>query len=156
MLSANLDRLEIIPFIQPQLKEVLIKARDLVDTNPEPGRYVIDDDKVFVLIMDAKTGKMENCRPELHNNYIDIQVLLEGAEAIGYGHMPVSHLTEDLLAEKDVAFTDAVTAEKLIALAPRDFALFYPGEVHRPLVALKGEGTAVRKAVVKVHRTLFE
>lgn len=156
MLSANLDRLEIIPFIQPQLKEILGKVRDLVDANPAPGRYLIEDDKVFVLIVEAKTDSLENCRPELHNNYADIQILLEGDEIIGYGHMPVSQFTEDLLAEKDVAFTDTVTTEKLITLAPRDFALFYPGEVHRPLVALNDEGTAIRKAVVKVHRSLFE
>ena len=156
MLSANLDHLEIIPFISAELKQLLKDAKEFLSEDREAGRYDLEGDKVFAMVVDAQTQPIEERRPEFHADYADIQVLLEGTEVLGYGHMPAGAITEDKMADKDVAFTAEIAAEKTVLMAPRDFAVFFPGELHRPLVAPDGKGASVRKAIFKVHRSVLE
>lgn len=47
MLSANLDHLEIIPFISAELKKLLQDAKEFLGEDREAGKYEIDGEKVF-------------------------------------------------------------------------------------------------------------
>ncbi|WP_068087966.1 YhcH/YjgK/YiaL family protein [Polycladidibacter stylochi] len=152
MLSANLNNLGIVPYIAPKLAGYIEDAKKLLNGNPESGRHDIDGDKAFVLVVDAETEELAKRRPEFHNNYLDVQILIEGSEVLGYGHMPHGEVSEDLMADKDVAFTAAIEDEKFIELAPLDFAVFYPGELHRPQVEGKTGAGKIKKAIVKIHR----
>ncbi|SNY90735.1 biofilm protein TabA [Cohaesibacter sp. ES.047] len=156
MLSANLNNLSIIPYLQPELAEIIGKVKALVESKPALGRHEIDGDKFFVNFVEDHTEPFADRRPEFHRNYLDIQVLAEGAEIIGWSHSPATRITEDLLKEKDVAFTKGSENEKLLTLAPMDFAIFYPGEVHRPLVATEEGPMKIFKFVAKIHRSLLE
>ncbi|MTI17257.1 DUF386 domain-containing protein [Rhodobacteraceae bacterium RKSG542] len=155
MLSANLDHLETVPYIHPDLLQFILQAKDFLAMKPEAGRHELVGDKLFILVMETEVQPLEQRRPELHEKYLDVQILLEGEEILGYGHMPTGPLTEDKLAEKDVAFTAMIENEKFIRMAPRDFAVFYPAELHRPQVSPSGETAPVRKAVLKIHRDLL-
>ncbi|MTI16035.1 DUF386 domain-containing protein [Rhodobacteraceae bacterium RKSG542] len=155
MLSANLDNLDIVPFAHPQLLEIIKDAKEFLATNPVAGRYERDGSKVFILVADAETEAFEKRRGEFHAKYLDVQILIEGAEVIGWGHKPVGEITENLLEANDVAFCTEIADEKFIALAPGDFAVFYPHELHRPLVAADSGAAKIRKAIVKIDRAVL-
>ncbi|MBQ2477006.1 MAG: YhcH/YjgK/YiaL family protein, partial [Desulfovibrio sp.] len=84
-----------------------------------------------------------------------LQVLLEGAERQDYcTHYPEGSAEEDRLAEQDVAFWPPQPAVQSVVLAPMDYTLYYPRELHAPNLAVDRPGPT-RKAVVKVSAELF-
>jgi biofilm protein TabA len=113
------------------------------------GRTDIDGDNVFVMMSEGETRPPEQVRFEAHRRYIDIQLVVRGQEAIGIA--PVSALTtaEPYDGAKDIEFFATPRESVSLALRAGDFAVFAPGDAHRPSLHLDGPHVS-RKAVVKV------
>ena len=119
------------------------------------GRHEIDGGHVYVSISEPGTKDPCEGRLESHLRYADLQVLLEGAERQDYcTHYPEGSAEEDRLAEQDVAFWPPQPAVQSVVLAPMDYTLYYPRELHAPNLAVDRPGPT-RKAVVKVSAELF-
>ncbi|SFN24827.1 biofilm protein TabA [Formivibrio citricus] len=130
-----------------------LEGRDLAGL--PAGRYEIEGEKLFFLVQDAVLRPAEECRPEAHRSHADIQLPVSGRERYGAA-LPVAGMqpVEDLLDSKDVAFYAAPENEFFLDLDPGSFVVFFPGELHRPCVAVQ-ESTSIRKVVVKVHASLL-
>ena len=149
MLCGNIQHLELIPYLPAKVVQFINETKALLTTSPENGRHELSEDEVFVVLVDAETCALETCRPEIHAKYVDVQIVRHGEESIGYGCQPVGDLAESCLKERDVAFVEQIEHEKLINLNVGDFAMFFPGEVHRPLVATN-DACTVQKAIIKI------
>ncbi len=154
MLSGNIHNLTALPYMSDTLKAIIAQCIEVIEKTKQDGKIEIEGDNVFVVLSEYETKAVEECRPEIHNNYTDIQIILAGEECIGFSHLPMSAIEEDLLAEKDVAFCPDNPDEKFIALSAGDFAIFAPGEGHRPGCYRNKQVSVVRKAVIKVHRNV--
>lgn len=136
------------------LPEVISSALDYLRVTDfslmESGRYPIDGDRVFALVQDPMTQAWETGLPEFHARYIDIQYLLQGEEAIGYSpaNAQLEKIT-DQLAERDIAFVAQQKNETRLVLTPGMYAIFYPGELHRPCRA-QGVPMQIKKVVIKI------
>ncbi len=112
----------------------------------DSGRYELGGDGLFALINRDPGRGRGGARLEAHRKYIDIQLLVEGSEEIGW--RPTAEcrkLAEPYVAERDIMFfSDAPLA--WIPLAVGKFMIFYPEDAHAPLAAI---GPNV-KAVIKV------
>ena len=111
-----------------------------------PGRYPIVDQQLSVIVEDVAGRTREAARLECHRKYIDIQLVLEGGEEMGWKpladcHNPVS----DYSAEKDIQFFHDAPAS-WIATPPEAFCIFFPENAHAPLVSSGN----IRKAIFKV------
>jgi YhcH/YjgK/YiaL family protein len=71
------------------LSPVLLEAvRLAVKAQPqqcEPGRYDLQGDDIYMNVMRFTTQPAESKKAELHEKFIDIQILLEGEETLHYG-----------------------------------------------------------------------
>jgi len=116
------------------------------------GRTDIDGNNVFIMMSEGETRPPEQVRFEAHRRYIDIQLVVRGQEAIGIA--PVSALTtaEPYDGAKDIEFFATPRESVSLALRAGDFAVFAPGDAHRPSLHLDGPHVS-RKAVVKVSVT---
>jgi biofilm protein TabA len=122
----------------------------------EAGRYPIDGEHVFALVQDPMTQSWETGLPEFHARYIDIQCLLEGEEGIGYAPANPSLINiTDQLAERDIAFVAQQDNESRLFLTPGMFAIFYPGELHRPCRA-PNASMRIKKVVIKISVDLLK
>lgn len=112
----------------------------------ELGRHDIDGDRVFALVQEYPTREENECRWEAHRRYYDIQVVARGVERIGVA--PLANVSETMAYDetKDVAFFAG--EGDWLTMSPGRFAIFAPGDVHRPCVRLSTI-TAVRKIVIK-------
>lgn len=94
----------------------------------------------------GKTREASLAKFECHDRNIDIQVCVDGLETIGW--KPREKCVQpngDYNPEKDVRyFHDA--PDTYFQLSPGQFALFFPEDVHAPMI---GEGS-IRKLVIKV------
>ncbi|WP_221074699.1 YhcH/YjgK/YiaL family protein [Agarivorans aestuarii] len=148
MLFGNVNKLSLVKYVNPSFVTWIDEAMALA-AEKEDGRYELSGDGVFVLLMSPGTEEFAKRKAEIHKQHLDIQILLDGEEQIGYTH----ELAEEALAltelENDVAFFEQASNEQMVKLGKGDFAVFYPDEVHRPLCAV-AEPRQVRKAVVKI------
>ena len=121
-----------------------ILAQDLA--NIEPGKYEIDGKELHASVSNKDGVKAEDAKFEAHNNYADIQVCPTGTEQIGW--KPRNACTQpkgEYNPEKDVIFFDD-KPDTYFSLQAGQFAIFYPEDVHAPMI---GEGP-IKKLVVKV------
>lgn len=153
MITGNLEHLD---RILPQLTGTVKKALELLaerDVTELPvGKTLLAGEDIFASVNEYATEPVEDRRPEKHFQYIDIQVLGAGREAIGYTDVEnASNLTEDRREANDVVFYGNVKKENFVRLEKGDFAIFFPWEVHRPNCQFDGKGEKVKKIVIKVR-----
>ncbi|HEY3326819.1 MAG TPA: YhcH/YjgK/YiaL family protein [Novimethylophilus sp.] len=111
-----------------------------------PGRYPIEGDRLFAIVEAVAGRSREAAKLECHRKYIDIQLVLDGVDEMGW--KPVRDCRQpvaDYSAERDIRFfRDAPTS--WIATPPGAFCIFFPEDAHAPLV---GAGS-IRKVVLKI------
>lgn len=119
------------------------------------GRYAIREDDVYALVMRAPSKAPAEARFESHRDYIDIQYLISGNEALGV--LPVGELDAATPYDpaKDVAFHGTPPAHPVLALPPGHFAVFFPPDGHQPMCHGGAPGQ-LHKAVIKVKVRYWE
>ncbi|KRE82521.1 hypothetical protein ASG89_14805 [Paenibacillus sp. Soil766] len=121
-----------------------------------PSKIELDGKRLYVMKQSPTTCTSEERLAEVHAQYADIHLVVEGEEWQGYAQdSDNNHSVEDRLAESDYALYEQVENESYMRLRPGDFSIFWPGEVHRPNCHPEGVVHLV-KLVVKIHRDLFE
>lgn len=114
----------------------------------EPGIHELDGRDIFVNVMERELKAKADAKLEVHDAYIDIQVLVRG-EREDFGWSPRAALAQPLGpfdTEADIRLFDDVP-QTYYTLRPGQFTLLLPQDGHAPMV---GEGT-VRKIIVKVR-----
>lgn len=122
-----------------------IRNTDLVAI--EIGKYEITDGlKAIVSNKKGMTAEESTAKFECHNANIDIQYCISGVETLGWKPRQSCKLErEPYNPEKDVLFyTDK--PDMFFQLTDGQFAIFFPEDVHAPMI---GEGD-IKKLVIKV------
>ena len=116
----------------------------------ETGRHDIDGDNVFAIINEYTTKPAEECDPESHRDYADIQIMITGVERFGYAPLGATPPTTPYDEERDVAFYTLPEEEiSYIRLTPGQFIIFFPTDIHQPEV-FHIQPELVKKLVLKV------
>ena len=111
-----------------------------------PGRHDVDDD-LYVMVEKGPSRKREDGRIETHDEWIDIQFVIEGTDAMGW--KPRSMLLSPVERKDpraDVRFYDDDPSAWLMA-TPGTFAVFFPDDAHLPNI---GDGL-LHRAIAKVR-----
>ncbi len=108
------------------------------------GDYPLND-KMYYKVVDLTTK--ENPLPESHKNYIDVQFLLFGEEAIGVADVNCDKEIAKSDPENDIWFYNCKV--QYITLKPADFMVLYPTDIHAPGKTVTSPANC-RKIVVKV------
>jgi YhcH/YjgK/YiaL family protein len=136
-----------------KLSPMLNKAFDYLtktDFSQLPyGKHLIEGEDLFVIYQTYESKAPAECKMENHKQYIDIQFIVNGEELIGTAtfnnQVPVITYDEN----KDVAFYDN-QHDSIIKLQARQFAIFFPHDLHRPCMRTDKVST-VNKAVIKIR-----
>lgn len=115
----------------------------------EPGKYKIDEENVFFNVQELTTKSIEESFFETHQKYIDIQIVINGAENYGV-----------LLSDKNLEVIDPFDVEKdfgtfkkephtIFTITPEDFIIFFTNEPHMPGLKIK-EKSFIKKVVYKI------
>lgn len=134
--------------VHPRMKKAfeLIAATDWEKI--EPGIHELDGRAIYVNVMEPELKKPADAKLEIHDAYIDIQVLVRG-EQEAFGWSERRDLCKPLGAfdtEKDIQFFDDAP-QTYYTLRPGQFTILFPEDGHAPMV---GEGP-VRKIILKVR-----
>lgn len=156
MIVGHIDQRETFSYLPAAVQRSLafLSATNL-DELPV-GRHDIDGDKIFVNVMEFETSCADSKLHEVHREYIDIQFLITGKERIGFAVASANHRVETPYDPvNDYWLAAPLATESEVVMEPGMFAIFLPDQPHKPGCAV-GASLAIKKAVVKAHRSLFE
>ncbi|AOV96790.1 hypothetical protein A9798_07345 [Edwardsiella hoshinae] len=140
--------------LHPQLHAALCRALAASPAEKAPGRYALDGDDIFMNVMQLTTQSPQAKAAELHADYIDIQLLLRGEERILYGCAGTARACEAWHEAEDYQLCQQIANQQCVTLQPGMFAIFMPGEPHKPGCWL-GEAQDISKVVIKVRASLL-
>jgi YhcH/YjgK/YiaL family protein len=115
-----------------------------------PGKYMLDDDNVFVTVAEAMTKDMEDTRWEAHQKYIDIQLVIYGSEKIGVAPVSSAREITPFDPDNDIGFYEVTESDSRYFIAePGVFFIFFPKDAHRPCIKVDGTDED-KKLVIKI------
>lgn len=114
------------------------------------GRYEIFGKKVYANVESYETRTFANTRYEAHQNYIDIQYMISGAEEIGVVAVDKLEVEEAYDAERDIAFYKECNEGTRYPITDGEFLVLFPKDAHRPCIATNEQPLQVQKMVIKV------
>lgn len=146
MILSNLQHSERIEPLHPLFDRLFayVKSHDLL--NAPLGRIELDGDRLFINNVAADCVAAEAQVLEVHREYIDVHILLEGEETIGW--KAIEDLTNEVQpydAEKECALYDE-RPSTYVTLHPGQFLAVWPEDPHAPVI---GHGK-IRKLIAKV------
>lgn len=146
MILSTLSRSDRYASLHPLFPRAFEFIRDTDLMSLAPGCYPIAGDDLFAIVEHVPGRTRAEAKLECHRRYIDIQLVLEGVDEMGWKALadctqPVS----DYSAEKDIRFFHDAPAS-WIATPPGAFCIFFPEDAHAPLVATGN----IRKVIFKV------
>lgn len=146
MIVSNLQNSERIESLHPLFKQLFdyVKTHDLLHT--ECGRIELAGDDLFINNVNPTCVSASDQVLEVHRDYIDVHILLEGKERIGWKALEnVTDLKQAYQKEGDCAlYSDTPTS--FVDLLPGQFLIVFPEDPHAPVI---GEGK-IRKLIGKV------
>lgn len=120
----------------------------------EPGSYEIDGRKMYANVDVVMTKAYEEAKVEGHKDYMDVQYVVYGDEIMAW-HNDGHEEPIEAYPDKDVYFYNPkLTDNGQVYMHSGDYAIFYPTELHRTLIA-PGEVQEIRKVIVKIHKSLL-
>ncbi|CAM3570623.1 hypothetical protein BS639_05800 [Rouxiella silvae] len=149
MIIGNLHSLEMATLPNALLQILTLPACSLQALHArEDGRFQPVGAAWFCNIAHANTSPAHERHTEFHQQWLDIQVVLEGEEIIGFDTRSVvgQHAVE---RKPDLFILENPCLSNQILLRSGDFVTFAPGEPHRALCCNQ-RPAVVRKAVFKI------
>lgn len=132
--------------LHPLFAPAFAFLRDTDLLSLEPGMHTVQGEQIFAIVEACAGRTRAEAKLECHRRYIDIQLVLEGVDEMGWKPLGACVKPEtEYDAGRDIRFFND-TPSSWIATPPGSFCLFFPDDAHAPLVS---EGH-IRKVVVKI------
>ena len=146
MIITNLENATRYESLHAAFKQVFdyVKANDLLNT--ACGKIVLDGDNLFINNVELTGLAQSEQVLEAHRTYIDIHILLEGEEIVGWKALEeVENITKEYSSEDDCALSSD-TPTSYTTLKAGGVVIVYPEDLHAPAI---GVGK-IRKLIAKI------
>lgn len=147
MILESLDNLSRHACLHPQFPAALAFLRRSDLASLPLGRHDIDGEDLFAVVARDPGRSRDESRLEAHRRYIDIQLVLEGTEEMGW--KPLADCTRpagDYDAQRDLQFFEDPPSI-WVPVSAGQAAVFLPHDAHAPLVSTK----PCPKVIVKIR-----
>ena len=110
------------------------------------GKYEIAGEKIFAIVAKDQGRAAEEGQLEVHNEYIDIQLVVEGTDTMGWrSRTTCCKEAGEYDPETDLQFF-LDDPHSWLAVGSGNFAVFFPDDAHLPLISTG----LIHKVIVKV------
>ena len=149
MILDNIANIDKYVCLHPRFAKAFEFVKDLnLETLAAGSKFEIDGKNIHASVSAKEGVKAAEAKFEAHDNYFDIQVCPSGSETIGWSPRDsVKEIKTPYNPEKDVTFF-ADKPHTYFQLKAGQFAIFYPEDVHAPMI---GE-EVIKKLVVKIKK----
>lgn len=148
MILDSLNNAERYYALIPALERVVAFMRDTDVASLEVGRHDIDGEHLFVNVSELDLRPLDAAHLEVHNRYVDVQVVLGGEETFGWSERKDCRMAEgEFDTERDILFYSD-RPQTHYTVREGQFTLLFPEDAHAPML---GKGK-VRKLIFKIER----
>lgn len=155
MIVDTLKNHSLYPF-GPAWEHAFAFLEGLAPDTPE-GRYTIDGDAIFAIVMSYETSAPEAGVFESHRDYVDIQTVLAGGEGFECAFADTLEVETPYDASRDAAFyRRKVPGQSRVDVFPGTFVMLFPHDAHMAALMIGGRAERIKKVVVKVRAELLE
>ena len=146
MILDTIAKIERYSSLHPLFPRVIEFIHDTDLNTLTAGIHPIIGKQLFVIVEEEQGRTREQAKLECHRKYIDIQLVLEGTDEMGWKPLADCHQPlDEYSAKRDIRFFDDA-ADSWISTPANAFCIFFPDDAHAPLVST-GE---IRKLIFKV------
>jgi YhcH/YjgK/YiaL family protein len=146
MILAKLSEAERYTALHPLFGRALEYLRNTDLLALSPGMHAVQGEDLFAIVEACAGRTRAEAKLECHRRYIDIQLVLEGVDEMGW--KPLAECVKpvaDYDAARDIRFFDDAPSS-WVATPSGSFCIFFPDDAHAPLVS---DGM-IRKVVMKI------
>lgn len=136
-------------YLERVLDENSVEHKRLMSYPLNAFEKVTLDTNNFALEQIYNSKTRENCFFESHQQYIDVQFILEGEEIIEVAQNDLLKVSMPYNDQMDLCKYEDINNASKIILKKGDVAIFYPKDAHMPCLQVSSS-TKVIKTVVKV------
>lgn len=116
------------------------------------GRHEIAEG-IYANVQELETKLPHLAKFEAHREYIDIQYVISGSERMDFAL--IDNFLQDIPydSEKDVEFLklkEDSNCPNVINVKEGDFAIFFPQDVHAPMLCCEDRCEKIKKVIVKI------
>lgn len=147
MVFGNVRDLKEFSYLEKDVLKCFAYAKNHDLLEYEKGSYKIEGDNLFVNIVEYETTTTENRFWEAHRKYLDLHLMLKGAEQIDVNF--IDNLEQKEFVDKDDFLPAEGGRNGYVILEEGDFLLCYPKDAHRTAVQVN-EPEAIKKAIFKI------
>ena len=148
MIIDNIKNLEKYEKVHEQIKNVIDFLENFNKNNFKPGRIDINEN-LFASLQSYQTLKAEEKEFEVHKDYIDLQYIVKSSERIDFATKDSYGKSYEIDKEGDFFLTNDIKNHSKLFLNEGDFAIFFPGEFHKPGCSLENDRD-MQKIVFKI------
>jgi YhcH/YjgK/YiaL family protein len=116
----------------------------------DPGKYVLDGDRLFYMVNEYETTLKDSNELEFHKKYIDVQFMLKGSEIIKHKLFEDEKPSKEYSSDNDFGMAKVKKFSKIL-LTQGDFAIFYPNDLHMPGFSSSEKASKIKKIVFKIQ-----
>ena len=146
MILDTLDHAKRYCSLHPLFEPAFAFLRDTDLMSLPTGMHTLQGEQLFTIVEACEGRTRAEAKLECHRRYIDIQLVLEGVDEMGWKPRAecIGPATEYDMLRDIQFFNDAPAA--WIATPPGSFCLFFPDDAHAPLVS----AGMIHKVVMKI------
>lgn len=133
---------------EERINEALDYLKKTDITTLELGKHVINE-WLYINVQEYMSKPLSECRFESHRKYVDIQMMINGVEAIETCDIDKLEIAEEYSDENDVMFWKQKPAQMRSVITNNAYVVLYPQNAHMPCIAVD-KPSKVRKLVAKV------
>ena len=148
--NVNAPEFEKYALTHPRFALAFEEVKKILAEGIEDGKHIIDGDNLFVNVMSYESKPTDNSVFEVHKKYIDIQVVLEGEEIIGFDALEALEVTKPYSDEADCMLCALGNTYDPIKFCKGKITIIFPEEPHAPGIAINNTPSKVKKAIFKV------
>lgn len=148
MIIDNIKNLEKYEKVHEQIKNVINFLENFDKNDFKPGRIDINEN-LFASLQSYQTLKAEEKEFEVHEEYIDLQYIVTSSERIDFATKDTYGKAYEIDKEGDFFLTNEIENYSQLFLDEGDFAIFFPGEFHKPGCSLDNDRD-MQKIVFKI------
>ncbi len=153
MILANINSPELEKYasVNPYFERAFAEIKRILCEDVADGKHIFEGDALYANLFTYETKPVEDCVFEAHKKYIDIQVVLEGEEFVGFESVEMLTAKTDFSEEGDYILYYLNDEYDNVRLCRGEMAIIFPEEPHAPgIAAIDNKPSKVRKLVVKV------
>ena len=142
----NLRKYSTIPYIEDICN--FIENTNVIEL--PAGDIPIKGDELFVKVLRFIPKISTELFFETHVNYADIQIVFDGIEVMQVADLQDLKVTDEFKLEGDFVFYKGTDNISQFVVSKNKFAVFFPGEAHKPGCLYDSVDGTVLKLVFKV------